>query len=154
MTFNPLDAAHDILVETRIADPDRIAELVFESTPKREIAQAYKLVLRRVVMDAIRLANMSAGRADCDAVPTPVNSSSRLRAIRGHHIAKLDQRVLANGQWKLLGDCTYDDVMDLAAQRHAVATRNALKAAEFEKLAAQMLEFGAKTVRDLEAAAA
>lgn len=148
--FNPLEAAHKVLLDTRIADPDQIAELVFQATPKRLMAHAYRSLLRGVAREAIRLANMSAGEEN-DVAPQP---SSRLRAIRAQHLAELDQRVFANGEWKLLGDCTIPDFLDLAAQRRQIAAKNTAKAEQYEKIAARMAEYGAETYRELEGAAA
>lgn len=146
--FNPLATARNILIDTRETDPDVIADLIFKATPKRDIPALYRQQLRDVALDAIRFTRMN------NPEPTTPQQSSRLTAIRERHVAELDQRVYANGEWKLLGDCTVEDVLDLAAQRHEIAARNTAKAAEFEKLAARMAEFGARTVRDLEAAAA
>lgn len=77
------------------------------------------------------------------------NKSSRVAAIRSNHEKLLAQRVFARGEWKLLGDCTLQDVRDLAEQRRMVAARNEAVAERFEKLAARMDELGAATVRDL-----
>lgn len=143
-TFDPLDTARDVLVSTKLTDPDAIADEVLSRTPRNGLRAAYRLLLRRLALDAIRFANMSAS----EPRRTP-NRSSKVAAIRNRHIDYFAQRVCANGEWKMLGDCTPEDVLDLAAQRREVAARNAAKAGEYEALHSQMIAAGVARARDL-----
>ena len=77
------------------------------------------------------------------------NRSSKVAAIRDRHIDYFSQRVFANGVWRMLGDGSPEDVLDLAAQRREVAARNAAKAEEFEALHARMVAAGVARARDL-----
>jgi len=142
--FDPLDVARDVIASTDLTDPDAIADEVLVRTPRSGLRTAYRLLLRRAALDAIRFANMSAG----EPRRTP-NRSSKVAAIRDRHIDYFAQRVYANGEWKMLGDCTPEDVLDLAAQRREVAARNAAKAEEYEALHARMVAVGVARARDL-----
>lgn len=146
--FNPRETAKSILATTDLADPDEIAEAIFRATPKGSIAGAYRALLRDVAREEIRFGRM----ADEPAARKP-NNSSKVAAIRAGHEAFFAQRVYANGDWKLLGDCTVADVLDLAAQRREIAAKNLATAEKYEALAERMAHARATTVRELGAKA-
>ncbi|GAA0200141.1 hypothetical protein [Glutamicibacter creatinolyticus] len=148
--FQPVKVARQIIATTSLTDPEDIALAVLDRTPDSELRAAYLQVLRGAVRTAIHMENMVASTV----TPVVPNRSSRVAAIRESHISYYDQRVFASGEWKMLGECTVDDVLDLAAQRREVAERNSAKAAEFEQLAARMTAAGVAVARDLEEVAA
>jgi len=78
--------------------------------------------------------------------------SSKVAAIREHaerwRRALADQVNTADG-YKVLGECTYDDLMFAAEQRRAVAARTLAKADQFESLALLLKRHGAETVAEL-----
>ena len=148
--FNPTQIARHIIATTQLTDPDDIAQAVFDRTPEDQLKEAYLGVLRQSAREAIRLENMVANEP---ARATP-NKSSRVASIARSHLSYYDQRVYANGDWKLLGDCTLADVLDLASQRQQIAHQNMMKAKEFEQLADRMERTGAKVARELEGIAA
>lgn len=78
------------------------------------------------------------------------NRSGRLAAIRDRHAAWKRARYVIDGTWKMLADCTVDDVLALAAQRRDVAARNTAEAERFDQLARVMKDAGAVTVADLD----
>lgn len=145
--FDPLAAAQHVLATTRLADPDDIADAVADMTPRGALRSAYRLVLRSVAREAIRLTRMDS--EPVGGVRRTPNRSGRVAAIREHHVEFFDRRVYAQGTWKLLGDCTREDVLDLAAQRRDAAARNAANADRFEALAEQMAAAGVSVVREL-----
>ena len=148
--FNPTQVARQIIATTKLTDPDDIAQAVFDRTPEDQLKEAYLGVLRQSAREAIRLENIAANEPPRS---TP-NRSSRVASIAQSHLSYYDQRVYANGDWKLLGDCTLSDVLDLVTQRQKVAQQNMMKAKEFEQLADRMERAGAKVARELEGIAA
>lgn len=148
--FNPTQVARQVIATTKLTDPDDIAQAVFDRTPKDQLKETYLGVLRQSAREAIRLENMAANEPPRS---TP-NRSSRVASIAQSHLSYYDQRVYANGDWKLLGDCTLADVLDLAAQRQQIAQQNMMKAKEFEQLADRMERAGAKVARELQEIAA
>lgn len=148
--FNPTQVARQVINTTNLTDPDDIAQAVFDRTPEDQLKEAYLGVLRQSAREAIRLENMAAN----EPVRTTPNKSSRVASIARSHTSYYDQRVFANGDWKLLGDCTLADVLDLVTQRQKFAQQNMMKAKEFEQLADRMERAGAKVARELEGIAA
>lgn len=148
MQFDPHATARQIIADTNLTDPTDIADAVYDRTPADAVHEAYRHILRNTAREAIRTANMQAS-APLEPRRTP-NRSSRVAAIKRTHVAYFDQRVFANGDWKLLRDCTREDVLDLAAQRQEIADRNAAKAAEFESIHERMVSANVNIVGDLE----
>lgn len=148
--------ARQVVATTDLTNPDDIADAVYERTPEDAIHDAYRLILRNTAREAIHQTNMSAS-----AVPAPQseprrqpNKSSKVAAIKDSHTNYYDQRVFANGDWKLLRHCTREDVLDLAAHRQAIADRNTAKAAEFHAIHDRMVRAGVEFAGDLEQEAA
>lgn len=56
---------------------------------------------------------------------------------------------VAYGERKFFGDCTLDDLAYMAKQRREHAARNIAAAEYTERIAALMVQFGVKSVRDL-----
>lgn len=150
MQFDPHATARQIIADTDLTDPSEIADAVYDRTPEDAVHDAYRHILRNTAREAIRTANMQASSPPSEPRRTP-NRSSRVSAIKRTHVAYFDQRVFANGDWKLLRDCTRDDVLDLAAQRQEIADRNAAKAAEFRSIHDRMVTANVTVVGDLEA---
>lgn len=148
--FSPLTTARHLIATTRLTSPDDIAEQVAAQTPPDDVPVLYQRLLRDVAREAIRLENMGATQPP----RTVPNRSSRVQAIKQAHTTYYDQRVFAGGVWKLLGDCSVEDVQDLVAQRIDVAARNMAKAKEFEVLVDRMERAGVMTVRGLDKVAA
>lgn len=152
--FNPLALAKRVIADTNLTDPSDIAQEVLERTPDHEIREVYLTTLRHVAREAIRLSNMTASTPPQAPKPSAPNKSSKIAAIRSAHISYYDQRVFASGTWKMLGDCTVTDVLDLVEQRRAIAEANYTKSAEYKLLADQMIAAGVNTARELEGIAA
>ena len=154
MYFNPLTAARQVIAETDLASPEDIARRVFEMTPRDQMARAYIYCLRHVCRNAIRSVrttgewDTSPASVKPDPAPAPARPSAKVAAIRKAHVSYYERRVYAQGEWKMLGDCTLADVRDLAAQAQSKADANARRAAEWTALADRMERVGAATVRD------
>lgn len=150
MYFNPFTAARQVIAETDLASPEDIARRVFEMTPRDQMARAYLYCLRDICRLAIRSVRTDgvAERNPVKPMATPPRPSSKVAAIRKAHVSYYERRVYAQGEWKMLGDCTLADVRDLAAQAQSKADANARRAAEWTALADRMERVGAATVRD------
>ena len=154
MYFNPFTAARQVIAETDLASPEDVARRVFEMTPRDQMARAYLYCLRnvcRMALSSVRTTGQwdtSPASVKPDTAPTPPRPSSKVAAIRKAHVSYYERRVYAQGEWKMLGDCTLADVRDLAAQAQSKADANARRAAEWSALADRMERVGAATVRD------
>lgn len=148
--FNPLTTARAVIEQTDLVDPDDIAAEVFRRTPKGDIDQLYRGLLRDVARSAIHKASMQVTAEHRDQPRRSPNRSSKVAAIRAAHYSYYDQRVYASGEWKLLRNCTRDDVLDLAAQRQQAADQNAAKAEEFRALHAKMVTAGVTLAGELD----
>lgn len=161
--FNLTDSIRSVLATSRLADPADIAQIVFDRTPVEDMPDAYLQLLRSKVREISRLENIEtrqqyrngpvpSQQRDTTGMQTTTipNGSAKVAAIRQVHNAYYDQRVHAKGQSKLLGDCTIDDVFDLAAQRRQMAQKNVAIAREFESLAEQMHAAGVTYARQLD----
>ncbi len=80
--------------------------------------------------------------------PVVNGSASRVGVSRWQRY----QRVTVDGEWKLLADCTADDLDVIATDRESGAERLLAVAERFRTLAARMRAAGAATVADLDGA--
>jgi hypothetical protein len=155
--FDPYLVARDVLATTDLADPSDIAEEIFNRTPKREIAGAYRMILRtmaRVELGRMRMNGSAQDQTVGDQTGAQPARSSKVAGIRQYFSDTYEQRVCAFEKWKMLLDCTREDVLDLAAQSLKAANQNLAKHEKWQALADQMLADGAVTVRDLKDVAA
>ena len=150
MYFNPITAARQVVATTDLAAPEDIAQRVFEMTPRDQVDRAYLYCLRQICRLAIRSVRTDgeASRNPVRPMTTPPRPSSKVAAIRKAHMSYYERRVFAQGEWKMLGDCTVADVRDLATRSQAMADANARRAAEWTALADRMEREGLRTVRD------
>ena len=150
MTFNPLNAAREVLRTTSLSDPADVAEAVFGLTPPEAIPEAYRSLLRNVAREAMRMERATSDdREDTRRAPQP---SAKVAAIRAMHDKWLRQRVCPNGDWKMLGDCTITDIQAIAEERREIAAKNEAVAKEFDTLADRMARQGVTYVRELDGA--
>ena len=179
MTFHPRTAILDVLSTTTLSDPDDITREVVNRTPDHELREAYTIALRSMVRSTVsqsralsvmdereeKAQNESATvvtdtdtDTDTDtfvsrfanALNKTPKKSSKISAIKTHHDEYYSQRVFAQGQWKILGDCTLADVRDLAQQSQVRADQHARRAREWTDLAKKMEESGATTVKEVD----
>ena len=129
------------------ADPHRIAEDLIASMSLTDARAALAVTLPDYVAKAIHRTRRRG--------PAPTTSSARWDNVAELHasgeLTLLRIRVFALGEWKFLGDCTRDDVKDIAEQREAEAAANAAAAERFKRLRAAMGRKRAAVVSDLPA---
>lgn len=134
-------------LESDEPDPHRIAEVLLRELSPAEAAAALAATLPayvRMVARGMRHAAehspgaMSSARWDSVAQLQEQGTLTLLRA-----------RVFASGAWKFLGDCTRDDVKDLAEQRTREAAELEAAADRFARLRTAMSRRKAAVVSEL-----
>lgn len=143
--FDVIAAFKVALGESTDPDPASVARAVAAEVPARARVEALTQAL-------VRLAPTIAGAQRRQAMSV-ASSPGRDRwsdagAIYRSHM--LDQRIsLANG-WKLMRDCTADDMREAAEIRRSHARAVLSQAKLFDEIAALLVERGARTVGDLD----
>lgn len=92
--------------------------------------------------------------AKAEIKPRQITRSPKVAAYRELGQQWLRARVYVSAdprEWKFMGDCTFTDLMFMAAQRRDQAERTNAKAAEYERLADLMQAHDVTRVRDLPA---
>lgn len=134
--------------ESSLRGPHEIAAKVAENVPPTHLRKALALAL----VDFVRQELMKARRSNLDLGIARVrsNPSARVAAIRdGWRRTLAGQFHIGNGQWEILANCGYEQVVFLAAERHEHARRNAAAGAMFEALAAAIQSHGVTRAGDL-----
>ena len=144
-----------VATETSLRGPEEITAKVVEMVPDKHLRAALLLTLpdtvRRVLFQDRQPVERYARQTEKQTAGN-VNSarSSMSKRIReGWRRTLAGQFHIGHGQWKVLGECTYDEVMFLSAERQAHAEANAAAAAMFARLAAAMKRRKATTAGDL-----
>lgn len=135
----------EVLAETNLTEPADIAAEVARRTPKVHLRAAYETALTGYV----RVINNAHRRENTILKPRPASRSAKVSAIRDQWQAALRDRVHTGDGWKLLGECTYSDLMAAAKRRRELADRNLAMADRYEALAQQLLAAGVDRVADL-----
>lgn len=138
----------DVLKSTDEADPGEVAALVMAQIPRgkqREaLEQSMRLFVRQVISET-RTGNRPAN-------VTPIHRSAKVSAIRDGWQRRLRDRVhIGDSAWKMLADCTYDDLSAAAAERQEHADRNMVWAREYRAMASAVLDAEVETFGDLPA---
>lgn len=128
------------------ADPHVIANRLLMQMSAKECREALSQCLGGHVRVVIGRLRMNARAAD-EVQPT-VGTSKRARAIN-----ELDLAVYLGDEWKILGDCTSDDLERLAAQHDVEADKHAALRDRYARYAQLVRESGQPTLRDVFAAA-
>lgn len=145
--FEPFNIRHtvrDILDETDLTTPAEIAEKVAEMVPTNQLRTTLATALREYVR--VELTHTRARAAQPTRTGGP---SAKVTAIRDAAHQWLRQRVCAGDTWKMLGDCTYEDLLRLEQDRREHAQRSAAAAERFAALAALVRKHKAGRVGDL-----
>lgn len=138
-------AVREVIEETDLTSPEEIAGKVAESVPARQL----RPVLADVLRDFVRL---ELGRERRHNVTVPARSAKR-DAIVEYGQRWLRDRVSVAGEWQMVGDCTRDDCLTIAAERRENARRNESAAQVWEARAALLTKHRARRLADLPATA-
>lgn len=131
------------LDESPIADPNVIAREIATQLPDAELRSALEVVLPGyVITAATRHRNAVLG-----SVPHVGDAVGSRRWQVAASV--LSARVHTGSEWKLLRNCTRDDLLGAAEQRRSLAAGIEKQAERFEALATLMLQRGAAVAADL-----
>ena len=149
--FNLRQTVRDMLTESDVADPGRIAEMVMVRIAPDDHATALSQALRLFVRQVI--SETRTGNAPTNVTPILSRGRSwKATGIRDGWQRRLNDRIhVGDSDWKLLGDCTYDDLIAAASERQQLADRNAAWARTYRAFAAALRDTGAATFRELPA---
>ena len=146
--FTLRHVVRDVLAETTEADPGKLAGLVLARIPKKDyhaaLSQALRLFVRQIISETRTGHNAPA--------PTPIQGSRKVAAIREGWQRRLNDRIhVGDSAWKVLRDCTYDDLLHAAQERRSLAERNAAWARQYDAWARLLTEHDVETFGDLAA---
>jgi hypothetical protein len=139
-------AVRAVMDETDLTSPEEIAAKVAESVP----AKSLRAVLATVLRDYVRI---ELGRDRSPVLRPAPTGSAKVRAYREYAQRWLRERVfVGDSGWKLLGDCTYENLRYLEQERLVNAERSRLAAARYATLAELVQRHSVARVADLPAA--
>lgn len=140
------ELVREVLSGTDEADPGVIAGMVVAQIRKADrdaaLSQTMRLFVRQIISET---------RISHRATVTPIrpNRSMKVASIR-EESRRLDDRLhVGASQWKKLRDCTYEDLLAVAAERQENADRNAAWAREYRAMASAVLDADVATFGDL-----
>lgn len=152
MSTEPFVLRHcvrDILAGTTEADPGVIAGMVVAHISREDrdaaLSHAMRLFVRQVISET------RTGHRPPNVTPIHRTSrSSKVTAIRDGWQRRLRDRVhVGQSAWKLLADCTYDDLLAAAAERQDQSDRTAAWAREYRAMASAVLDADVETFGEL-----
>lgn len=153
--FNLRDVVRGVLHETDLTDPGDVAGAVLVRIPARKSREALSQALRQYVRVVIGQTRMDHPAEPDTAGPSkPRYHSWKVAGIRDYWDdwqRQLRQRMHGAGEWKMLGDFTYEDLIAAAAERRALAERNAAAADQFQRWADLLIEYDVTRFGDLPA---
>lgn len=137
----------EVATDMPCADPREIASRVEKLTTNEQVSAFYTEALVPVVRDLLR---EQRNTALAQAVAGAHRVSPKVAAVRDWWTEMLAARVHVGGShWKLLGDCTADDLRFCISEREAEIERIQAQVARYERLLAAVIEHGAAKVSDL-----
>ncbi|HEY6110034.1 MAG TPA: hypothetical protein VIV56_14140 [Gemmatimonadales bacterium] len=137
-------AVRAVMDETDLTAPEEVAAKVAGDVPAKSLRPVLAFVLR----DYVRI-QFGVERMSNHLHPLPTRSA-KVEAYREYAARWLRERVhVGNSEYKLLGDCTLDNVRYLEAERRENAARSLAVAERFAQLAEVMARHKARRVADL-----
>jgi hypothetical protein len=153
--FQLRDLIRDVIGKSALADPDDLAAAVLAEIPeeltREALAQALRPIVRQVAAHH-RLHTRIVSEQTLEQLTPPSAGSAKVRAIRDWwKRALLDSYHVSDGaiRYKLLRDCTADDLAFAIEERRAMARRNDAKADQLEIVQRLVLEHGVNQVGQL-----
>lgn len=146
--FDLRSLVREKLTTTDEADPGIIAGQVIAAIPKSQYGSALTQVMRHFVRQIISETRGTNAGSNIRAIRP--SASWKGQGIRDGWQKRLRDRVHVGGsEWKLLADCSYDDLMTAAAERQQLADRNASWARTYKEFALAVSEAEVATFGDL-----
>ena len=138
------------IADSGLLGPREIAAKVAENVPGSRLREALALALVPYVREFLTRARQPVVVSPQKARNVNSARSAKVQAIReGWRRVVSGQFHVGNGQWQVLADCSYEQVMFLVAERQEQARRNAAAAEMFERLADVMKRRKVARVGDL-----
>ncbi len=143
--FHLRNLVGEIVRDSAATDPGDLVTEVIARIPKKKVADALKQTMRLYVRQVI-----SETRPIGGGEPPVAATSWKVTAIRDGWQRQLTNRLhVGAGKWKRLADCTYDDLLAVAAERRDLAERNGVWARTYESWARLISEAGVDTFGEL-----
>ena len=123
--------------------PNKIAQLVADSTPHDDVRDFYIIALESLVMDCIRRdrnATMNSKQSRSPKVDRRKSWWARMLRERVH---------VGNSEWKALGDCGVDDLEYCISERRDQVGALLGQIAKYEVIRDALVAHGVDTVADL-----
>lgn len=156
--FNLRALVRDVARRSTIRDPDALADAIMREIPADyfldALRTAIKPLIREVVSEARPHGTFTTGPGrsqQSPAISAPRGGSVKVAAIRDGWQDHLRARYSVDGDWKFLGECTYEDLHAIAKGLDLRAEQHASKARGMRALASLLTEHDVATVRDLPA---
>jgi hypothetical protein len=170
MAFDLHTVVNEVFDSTSATDPRDIAAEVAQLVPDEDLRLALTDALEvyvRLTITRRRTTNAIVGVTSYNsAAPHPVSAQRPSRdslsggtqpqttatkqgAIRDRWAQALRDLVHVEGEYKTLGECTYDDLMFAVAERRKLATQNNAAADRYERLAGVLAKHAVITVAEL-----
>lgn len=149
MSFDLEGLVHRVIDDTDIVNPGEIAAKVLDSIPTEHLRDVLQMTLRQYVLTVVSRDRFRTAHPPKVLAGT-ANPSTKVLAIREYGKAWLRTRECIGGEWKLLGNCTYNDLMVLADTRKKAAERYLAKAEKYRRLAKELVRANASTPLELE----
>jgi hypothetical protein len=159
--FHLRHLVRDVLATSTLTTPKDIAEEVRRRIKPGQRDQALAQCLPEYVREEVtRQRTITTGATERSgaggevARPGGRARSAKVAAVRGYWQSQLRQRIhIGRGEWRMLGDCTFTDLMYAAQERRQHAERNLAAAEEFERYAQAVQAHRVERLRDLPGAA-
>lgn len=132
--FNLRDLIREHLATSPDPNPHNIADEVARAVPSRYLREALADALQQTV---VIMASMSRNQA-LTKQATGFSAGGRAAAVKTYKGLLSERMSVGAGVWKLLGDCTKDDLEYVAEVRQAHAEQNAMWADRYRHLAKRM----------------
>ncbi len=135
----------EVLDGTDLTQPREVAAETLARLKPEDVRSALEQILSEFVRyEMHRLRNRGEAQA------ATAGRSRKVQAIREAWQQKLRDRVhVGELGWKMLADCTRDDLLFAARERRVMAERNQVKAYEYERLAKLLGDMRVPCVGDL-----
>ena len=142
-----------------IADPYVVATYVLNALGPSEYREAFAICLPAQVKSVIhsrrsrtfkRMPSLREKASVNEALPGFYVPSLAVVLERIQRLGLLDERVFVGGGWAFLGDCTSDDLRELASAHDMLAVENHVRAASYRELADVLDANGLRTLREAE----
>lgn len=165
-TFSLAALIREVVRTSTFADPVMLAKEVDRRIKKSDRDEALAQALPGLVRETLSLSRRATSFASAppseEATTAPVvqipEQRRPNRSWKRQGISEYWRRVLVDHRlsvgsdvaaWKVLGDCTSENLFYAADTRDEHARRNAEKASQYRRLAELLIEHGAATVKDL-----